>query len=81
MSDSVSEPNRRPRFIAGAICPKCQAQDRMVIDAAQDVRRCVVCDFTERRPSENTELPLTRVTRAAARRVDTAADPVKILDT
>ncbi len=80
MSDSGSEPNQRPRFIAGAICPNCHAEDRMVIAATADVRRCVVCDFSERRPGESAELPLTRVTRAAARRVDTAADPIKILD-
>jgi hypothetical protein len=53
----------------------------MVIDATEDVRRCVVCNFVESRPSGDTQLPLTRVTRAAARRVDTAADPIKILDT
>ena len=53
----------------------------MVIDTTADVRRCVVCDFSECRPGESAELPLTRVTRAAARRVDTAADPIKILDT
>lgn len=51
----------------------------MVIDMGQDVRRCVACDFSESRPSANPDLPSTRVTRAAARRLDTAADTIKIL--
>lgn len=80
MSESEPEPNQRPRFIAGAVCPSCHAEDRMVVDTNQDVRRCVACDFTESRPSDNLALPVTRVTRAAARRVETAADAIKILD-
>ena len=52
----------------------------MVVDTNQDVRRCVECDFRESRPSDNLALPVTRVTRAAARRVETAADAIKILD-
>jgi len=52
----------------------------MVIDAGQDVRRCVVCDFTESRPAGQLVPPPTRVTRAVARRVEAAADPIKILD-
>ena len=52
----------------------------MVVDATQDVRRCVACDFTESRPSGGLDLPPTRVTRAAARRVETAADAIKLLD-
>ena len=79
MSDYGSEPNQRPRFIAGATCPNCQAEDRMVIDLGQDVRRCVACDFSESRPSAKPDLPSTRVTRAAARRLDTVADTIKIL--
>ena len=80
MSESGTEPNQRPRFIAGAVCPNCHAEDRMVVDANQDVRRCVACDFTDGRPSGNLELPPTRVTRAAARRLETTADAIKILD-
>jgi hypothetical protein len=52
----------------------------MVVDTNQDVRRCVACDFRESRPSDNLALPVTRVTRAAARRVETDADAIKILD-
>ena len=50
MSDSGSEPNQRPRFVAGAVCPSCKAMDRMVIDGAADERRCVACGFVEARP-------------------------------
>jgi len=51
MSDSSPEPNQRPRFVAGAVCPSCRAEDRMVIDAGADERRCVACGFVEARPT------------------------------
>jgi uncharacterized metal-binding protein (TIGR02443 family) len=80
MSDSHPEPKQRPRFVAGAICPNCGAVDRMVIDPAADERRCVACEFVEARPDGPTDLPPTRVTRASARRVETPAEAVKLLD-
>lgn len=42
------------RFIAGAKCPKCQAQDRVVMITTHDDEwiECVECDYTEQRPSE-----------------------------
>ena len=41
-------------FIAGAKCPKCQAQDRVVMITTHDDEwiECVECDYTEQRPSE-----------------------------
>ncbi|MGB1917589.1 MAG: YheV family putative metal-binding protein [Luminiphilus sp.] len=80
MSDSGSEPNQRPRFVAGAVCPSCQEMDRMVIDGAADERRCIACGFVEARPDAGTSMPATRVTRAAARRVETEAEAVRLLD-
>jgi len=80
MSDSHPEPKQRPRFVAGATCPNCGAVDRMVIDPAVDERRCVACEFVEARPDGPTDLPPTRVTRASARRVETPAEAVKLLD-
>ena len=75
---------RRParrRFIAGAVCPRCAAMDKIVVDLDTDTRHCVACDFSEDRPRDagaGQELP-TRVTRAASRRVETPAEAVTIL--
>ena len=80
MSDSSSEPKQRPRFVAGAICPSCQEMDRMVIDGAADELRCVACCLVEARPDAGASMPATRVTRASARRVETEAEAVRLLD-
>ena len=80
MSDSGSEPKQRPRFVAGAGCPRCQEMDRMVIDGSTDERRCIACGFVEARPDAGATMPATRVTRAAARRVETEAEAVRLLD-
>ncbi len=76
MNDS---PNRR-RFIAGAVCPKCAAMDRIVVDLDTDRRECVACGFSDERPAAPVEELKTRVTRASARRVETAIEPVRLLD-
>ena len=52
----------------------------MVIDGAADERRCVACGFVEARPDVSASMPATRVTRAAARRVETEAEAVRLLD-
>lgn len=72
--------NRR-RFIAGAVCPRCAATDKIVVDLDTDQRECVACGFSEGRPaaSPDKELP-TRVSRASARRVETATEVVKMMD-
>ncbi len=69
------------RFIAGAVCPRCGKMDKIIIDMETDLRECVACDFSEARPEDNTgkELP-TRVSRAAARRVETPAEVVTLVD-
>lgn len=76
-------PNSRRRFIAGAVCPRCGAMDRIVIDLDTDQRECVACDFSEARPGTAAgaaaELP-TRVSRPAARRVETAAEVITLID-
>jgi len=54
--------------------------DRMVIDGAADERRCIACGFVEARPDASASMPPTRVTRAAARRVETEAEAVRLLD-
>ena len=77
-------PHRR-RFIAGAVCPRCAQMDKMVIDMDTDQRVCIHCGFAEDRPGmpggrqAATELP-TRVSRAAARRVQTPAEAITLVD-
>lgn len=38
------------RFIAGAVCPRCKAMDklRMYVDGTEQVRECVSCGYTDR---------------------------------
>jgi uncharacterized metal-binding protein (TIGR02443 family) len=76
-----SPPSRR--FIAGAVCPRCSAMDTILVDRETDLRECVACGFTDPRPKDKlaaaTE-PSTRVSRPAARRVETAAEVVRFLE-
>jgi Zn ribbon nucleic-acid-binding protein len=55
--------------------------DKLVIDPDSDRRECVACGFSEARPSAPApgELP-TRVTRAGARRVETPAETIRLVD-
>lgn len=77
----------RRRFIAGAVCPRCALMDKIVVDLDTDQRECVACGFSEARPADAGrstssgagELS-TRVSRPAARRVETPAEPVKLMD-
>lgn len=72
------------RFIAGAVCPRCAAMDKLVVDLETDHRECVACGFSEERPQDAKSTlptePATRVSRAAARRVETPAEVVRLLD-
>jgi len=38
-----------PRFVAGAVCPRCSAMDRIQVyhRDGQDYRECVNCDFKQ----------------------------------
>ena len=37
------------RFIAGAVCPRCGEQDKLLVyrEGERDYRECVSCDFAE----------------------------------
>ncbi len=83
-------PHRR-RFIAGAVCPRCALMDKIVVDLDTDQRLCVSCGFSEARPGLPASSPLaaaahkppelpTRVSRAAARRVETPAQVITLID-
>ena len=84
MRDNVG----RRRFIAGVVCPRCAAMDKIVVDLDTDRRECVSCGYSEERPSAQPanpsssqqvrELP-TRVSRAAARRVETPAEAITLV--
>jgi len=43
------------RFIAGAICPKCQAMDRLVLYTAEGVEicECVQCGHKQKQETES----------------------------
>ncbi len=73
--------SHRRRFIAGAVCPRCGAMDKIVWDMDADRRECVACDFQEARPQADSVPELkTRVNRASARLVETQAQPVRLMD-
>ena len=76
----MNEGRSRRRFIAGAVCPRCAAMDRIVVDLDSDRRECVACGFSDERPTAPVQEPKTRVSRAAARRVETVAEPVRFLE-
>jgi uncharacterized metal-binding protein (TIGR02443 family) len=82
-----SKPRRR--FIAGAVCPRCALMDKIVVDLDTDQRECVACGFKESRPAdkavtaqaESADRELqTRVSRPAARRMETPAEPVRLVE-
>lgn len=83
----MQEGGSRRRFIAGAVCPRCGQMDKIVVDMDTDQRECVACSFSEARPTAGgkpgddraLELP-TRVSRAAARRVETPAQVITLID-
>ena len=74
------------RFVAGAVCPNCQALDRIVIESVSDdttQKRCVECGFAEAQPTNRgSSLPKTRLEQTARGDVDQQdgkASPVRII--
>ena len=77
------------RFIAGAVCPECQAVDRIVVethrfDETRPGRRlCVSCGFEDRQPVAGSqgdvpvEWPASRLEHD--RRVEVSPAPVRLL--
>jgi len=57
--------------------------DKIIVDLESDARECVACGFTEARPGGSAVVGevATRVSRGSARRVETAAEPIKLIDT
>lgn len=67
------------RFIAGAVCPRCGLQDKLVVDTETDYRECIKCGFSEERPLDGGVEPKTRVSRPAARLPETPAQVVTLV--
>lgn len=78
-SDKQQKPQKK-RFIAGAVCPRCSAMDRIVNfrEGGKNYRECVECGFKDeiRLQSSPRELN-TRVT--AEREREEVVTPVKII--
>ena len=77
----------RRRFIAGAVCPKCAAMDRVVMfrnDNGDEVRECVSCGFSQTSAEQQqldaqaSELA-TRVTPVGKAVLDDDEQPLRIL--
>lgn len=72
----------KKRFIAGAVCPKCSAMDRVVMyrEGDADFRECVECGFKDEMRLQSAPRELeTRVNQTAASKAS-EVQPVKILD-
>ncbi len=72
------------RFIAGAVCPRCAAMDRLRTWEQNGVRYrdCVACDFFEQLPiEEQAESELTtRVNQPRESQRENEVQTVRILD-
>lgn len=76
----MTDADKPTRFIAGAVCPRCGVMDRIVVSGDGEARSCIDCGFSDGRPSETPQQVPTRVTRGAARRTETRAEPVRLMD-
>ncbi len=57
----------KKRFIAAAVCPKCQAKDSIYIQLQQGMQQihCTECDFQQRKPLSVDSDPQQIITRIA----------------
>ena len=76
----------RRRFIAGAVCPRCGVQDRIVVFLEADgtggdglARECVACGFEDRiaEGSAPGEAPRGRLDAPRARPTQDRAQPIR----
>ncbi|HLS97659.1 MAG: YheV family putative zinc ribbon protein [Porticoccaceae bacterium] len=70
------------RFIAGAVCPKCAAMDRIVMytDNGKQFRECVSCGYLDEMRFNTAPRELdTRVNRSEEER-RAAVQPVRLID-
>ena len=70
------------RFIAGAVCPRCAAMDRIVMysENGKQFRECVSCGYRDEMLLQSSPRELdTRVNRSEEERRDEVR-PVKLVD-
>ncbi|MCK9467801.1 MAG: YheV family putative metal-binding protein [Porticoccaceae bacterium] len=70
------------RFIAGAVCPRCAAMDRIVMysENGKQFRECVSCGYRDEMLLQSSPRELdTRVNRSEEERRDEVR-PVKLID-
>lgn len=60
------------RFVAGAVCPRCSAMDKLVVysEDGKDFRECVACDYKD-------EMRFQAQPREMETRVNTPAEQVE----
>ncbi|MAD57386.1 MAG: hypothetical protein CMK44_02265 [Porticoccus sp.] len=76
----------KKRFIAGAICPKCSAMDKLIIynENGQDFRECIECGFNDKmllqsNPKElETRVNMSREKKLAETQIVKLIDPKNI---
>jgi uncharacterized metal-binding protein (TIGR02443 family) len=67
------------RFIAGAVCPRCAAQDRVVVfpEGERQRRECVECGFTDLLPDPDAgDVPRGRLDTPRPKPAD-GAQPIR----
>ncbi|SDK43865.1 YheV family putative zinc ribbon protein [Microbulbifer yueqingensis] len=79
-SESGEGKPAKKRFIAGAVCPRCSAMDRIVNyrEGEKNFRECVACGFKDEIRLQSA--PRELGTRVAPERDSEREAPVKILD-
>lgn len=57
MSEHMPEKPRKKRFIAGATCPVCKAQDTLMLYIENNIEKlkCVKCDYQKSQVDEKIE--------------------------
>ncbi|XOZ32665.1 YheV family putative zinc ribbon protein [Halomonadaceae bacterium KBTZ08] len=78
----------KKRFIAGAVCPRCSAMDRIVMFTTDEgtFRECVDCGFEDRQPEAADMTPASEALKTRVEpsesdppRKDDTPQPVRIL--
>lgn len=61
------------RFVAGAVCPKCSAMDKLVVynEDGKDYRECVACGYKDEMRFQNQQ-------RELVTRVNTTEEQAKV---
>lgn len=70
------------RFIAGAVCPRCGEQDKLVVYDREDktFRECVECDFSEEMQFQNAARELSTRVNQTEEEKQAQTRPVKFID-